>query len=289
MKSYISISLLTLALLTSCSQPPAAVVNKGDLYFGRYETFKGKEEVATYSSDRQATQPPTIAAKYKKQEYGISSPVPEVEVSDIGAAKKPKPPEPVELSEVAVIAQAESPLDKKVEAAKMAETVPEVKAEQLPQVSKEPVKLASTVDAKQPELLQADLQSQHFVWPVQGKVISKFGPKMNGLVNDGVNISAKEGTPIGAAADGEVVYVGNALTGYGNMAIVRHADGWMTAYAHASRIAVKKGDKVKRGAVIGYVGKSGDVSSPQLHFGVREGKKPVNPEAVLPKTLTISG
>lgn len=124
-----------------------------------------------------------------------------------------------------------------------------------------------------------------FIWPVEGKVVSRFGPKKNGLVNDGINIAASEGEPIWAASTGEVVYSGNELKGYGNMVIIRHAKGWMTAYAHASDVLVTKGDRIAQGDLIGYVGSSGSVNQPQLHFGIREGKTPVNPEELLPRRL----
>ena len=95
------------------------------------------------------------------------------------------------------------------------------------------------------------------------------------------NIAATQGEPIVAAADGQVVYSGNELAGYGNMVILRHQDGLMTAYAHADRVLVDKGQEVKRGVAIATVGKSGGVSTPQVHFGVRLNKTPVDPTGYL--------
>lgn len=120
-----------------------------------------------------------------------------------------------------------------------------------------------------------------FIWPVKGKVISEFGSKKDGEYNDGINIAAQQGEPIVAAADGEVVYSGNELRGYGNMVIVRHDNGLMTAYAHADRILVSKGERVKQGVAIATVGKSGGVNQAQVHFGVRKNKEPVDPMTVL--------
>ncbi|MCC7259534.1 MAG: M23 family metallopeptidase [Alphaproteobacteria bacterium] len=120
-----------------------------------------------------------------------------------------------------------------------------------------------------------------FLWPVQGQVISRFGAKQGGAYNDGVNISAAEGTPIHAADAGEVVYVGNELKGYGNLLIIRHKDGWMTAYAHTGDITVKRGDTVRKGQTVATVGATGSVTRPQLHFAVRKGKKSVDPLSVL--------
>ncbi len=124
-----------------------------------------------------------------------------------------------------------------------------------------------------------------FIWPVaDGKVISHFGPKSAGKSNDGINIAVAEGEPIWAVAGGTVVYAASDLKGYGNMIIIRHDGGWMTAYAHARSIAVKKDATVKQGDIIGYVGMTGGVTSPQLHFAIRDGRTPVDPELYLPKT-----
>ena len=114
-------------------------------------------------------------------------------------------------------------------------------------------------------------------WPVRGKVIQAFGPKSGGGQNDGINVSVPEGTPIKAAEDGVVAYSGNELKGYGNLVLVRHANGFVTAYAHASELAVRKGETIKRGQVIGKAGATGNVSGPQLHFEVRKGATPVDP------------
>ena len=114
-------------------------------------------------------------------------------------------------------------------------------------------------------------------WPVRGKVISGFGPKENGLKNEGINIAVPEGTSIRAAADGVVAYAGNELKGYGNLVLIRHEDGYVTAYAHASELFVKRGDTVKRGDVIAKAGQTGSVSSPQLHFEVRKGAVALDP------------
>jgi murein DD-endopeptidase MepM/ murein hydrolase activator NlpD len=120
-----------------------------------------------------------------------------------------------------------------------------------------------------------------FLWPVQGEIASGFGPKAGGTQNDGVNIVARRGTAVHAAADGVVVYVGNELRGYGNLLLVRHAGGWMTAYAHNDELLVGRGAKVKRGQVIAKVGGTGGVSSPQLHFELRQGGRPVDPLQVM--------
>ncbi|MCC6471002.1 MAG: M23 family metallopeptidase [Alphaproteobacteria bacterium] len=125
-------------------------------------------------------------------------------------------------------------------------------------------------------------RSMHgFMMPVEGKVIASFGPQIGGLSNDGINIAAPRGAPVKAAEHGVVVYAGNELRGFGNMLLVRHEGGWMTAYAHLATMAVYRGNKVERGQPIGTVGMTGNVTSPQLHFEIRQGKQPVDPEKQL--------
>jgi murein DD-endopeptidase MepM/ murein hydrolase activator NlpD len=120
-----------------------------------------------------------------------------------------------------------------------------------------------------------------FRWPVRGRVIAGFGPKPNGLQNDGINLAVPEGTPIKAAEDGVVAYAGNELKGYGNLVLLRHSNGFVTAYAHASEILVKKGDVIKRGQTIAKSGQTGSVTAPQLHFEIRKGSTPVDPAQYL--------
>ena len=116
-----------------------------------------------------------------------------------------------------------------------------------------------------------------FLWPVKGKIIVGFGPRKGGFHNDGINISARAGTPVRAAENGVVAYVGNQLPGYGNLILIKHADGWMSAYAHGSSVLVQRGLFVKRGQIIAKVGRTGNVNQPQLHFELRRGDRAVNP------------
>ena len=121
-------------------------------------------------------------------------------------------------------------------------------------------------------------------WPVKGKIISEYGAKPNGLKNEGINIAVPEGTGIRAAESGVVAYAGNELKGYGNLVLIRHEGGWVTAYAHAKELFVKRGDIVKRGDVIAKAGQTGSVSSPQLHFEVRKGATAMDPMKFLAST-----
>jgi murein DD-endopeptidase MepM/ murein hydrolase activator NlpD len=129
----------------------------------------------------------------------------------------------------------------------------------------------------------ANSSTPGFRWPARGRVVSGFGPKTNGQGNDGINVAVPEGTPIKAAEDGVVAYAGNELKTYGNLVLVRHANGYVTAYAHASEILVKRDEHVKRGQVIGKAGQTGSVTSPQLHFEIRKGSTPVDPIPFLDK------
>ena len=120
-----------------------------------------------------------------------------------------------------------------------------------------------------------------FLWPIEGRVISAFGPKPGGMHNDGINIDAPIGSAVRAAQSGVVAYVGNELRGYGNLVLIRHAGGWMTAYAHNDALLVETGDIVERGQVISLSGMTGRVSRPQVHFEIRLDDEPQDPLGLL--------
>ena len=116
-----------------------------------------------------------------------------------------------------------------------------------------------------------------FVWPVEGDIVAKFGPAGKGLHNDGINIAVKRGVPVRAAENGVVAYSGNELQGFGNLLLIKHADGWMSAYAHNEQLLVERGERVQRGQEISRAGQTGSVRSPQLHFELRRGTRAVDP------------
>jgi len=120
-----------------------------------------------------------------------------------------------------------------------------------------------------------------FIWPVKGEVIGEFGTSGKGQHNDGINIKVPLGTPVAAAEDGVVAYAGNELRGFGNLLLIKHADGWMTAYAHNQTLLVKRGETVKRGQKIAKAGDSGGIGEPQLHFEIRQGTRAVDPQTLL--------
>lgn len=122
------------------------------------------------------------------------------------------------------------------------------------------------------------------VRPLDGKVISKFGDNLDGVPNDGVNIKAAAGTTVKAISDGEVLYAGNNLDeSFGNLVVIQHENGIISSYAHLKDISVRKGARIKAGEKVGSVGKTGDVSQPQLHLEIMKDNTPENPEKYLGK------
>jgi murein DD-endopeptidase MepM/ murein hydrolase activator NlpD len=162
-----------------------------------------------------------------------------------------------------VAAKFEAP---KAEAAKVAKAEANVDAEST--ASLQPATTAAS---------PSDSANPEFRWPARGRVIQGFG---NGG-NDGINIAVPEGTQVKAAESGVVAYAGSELKGYGNLVLIRHPNGFVTAYANNGSINVKRGDQVKRGQTIALSGQSGNVASPQLHFELRKGSKPVDPSTYL--------
>ena len=119
--------------------------------------------------------------------------------------------------------------------------------------------------------------TQKFIWPINGEILIKYGSGDPGFFNDGINIKSSLGTAVKASNDGEIIYSGNEIPGYGNLILIKHNKNWITAYAHLEKIGKKKGDLVKRGQPIGIVGNTGNVKDIQLHFEIRKGKNAVNP------------
>ena len=157
-----------------------------------------------------------------------------------------------------------------------------------PAIGEAPKKQVAAVQPKIKEPVMAEAPASpsglSLRWPLKGKVISGYGTKPGGLKNEGINISVPEGTSIRAAEGGVVAYAGNELKGYGNLVLIRHAGGYVTAYAHAKELLVKRGDTVERGGIIGKAGQTGSVSSPQLHFEVRKGATALDPNKYLTST-----
>ncbi len=174
------------------------------------------------------------------------------------------------------VAQAESQLKQAVPAKKPASLL--FGGIAVPTTKPRAAKLSTTTEtlytASIPTLAAHD---DGFLWPVSGRVISNFGVKQNGLHNDGINIAVSKDAPVRAAQSGIVSYAGNELKGYGNLLLIKHADGYVTAYAHNNRLLVRRGDQVNQGEIIAEAGATGSVSSPQVHFEIRKGRNAINP------------
>jgi murein DD-endopeptidase MepM/ murein hydrolase activator NlpD len=147
-----------------------------------------------------------------------------------------------------------------------------------------PAVKADKMAAAAPQAAAQAVDSSKLRWPVNGRVIAGFGGRPDGTHNDGINMSVPLGTEVHAAEGGVVAYAGSELKGYGNLVLLRHDNGWVTAYAHNDELLVKRGDKIKRGQVIGKAGKTGTVDQPQVHFELRQGSKPVDPTPFMEKS-----
>ncbi|XYD09925.1 peptidoglycan DD-metalloendopeptidase family protein [Methylobacterium sp. NMS12] len=155
-----------------------------------------------------------------------------------------------------------------------AEKVEKVAAKEAPKAAPAAAAPAKSEPAATGSVAEA---AENFRWPAKGRVISGYGTSGN----EGINIAVPEGTPVKAAEEGTVAYAGSDVKGYGKLVLVRHANGYVSAYAHNGEIDVKPGDKVKRGQTIAKSGASGNVTSPQLHFEIRKGGAPVDPMSQL--------
>jgi len=165
-------------------------------------------------------------------------------------------------------------------------TTPSSSAESQPPPAK-PGQIAPSPSPKQaaapePSTTPPSRSGPGFEWPLEGRIIESYGTGANGTHNDGINIAAKPGEPVRAAEAGVVAYAGNELRGYGNLVLIKHKGGYMTAYAHNSKLLVKRGDVVKRGQEIAQAGATGTVDSPQLHFEIRQGTRAIDPTSLLP-------
>jgi len=122
-----------------------------------------------------------------------------------------------------------------------------------------------------------------FLWPVDGRIVTRFGPGQTGERSNGINIAVPTDTPVRAAADGVVAYVGDGIAALGGLVIVRHGGNWTSVYGHAAKLLVRRGQAVKRGQTLALSGATGYAPRPQLHFELRRGRLPVDPVAQLPR------
>ncbi|MHB2166264.1 peptidoglycan DD-metalloendopeptidase family protein [Alsobacter sp. R-9] len=248
---------------------PVAIERPAPVGSARMQLVKGAQPVATTKT--------------------AAAPAPAAKPEPVKTAKvEPTKAEPakVEAKKPAEVAKVEKPKAEPVKPLQTAKVEPAK-----PEPAAEPVKAAAAPAAtaqKAPAAPAAEPQETasiasggkaaltDFRWPARGRVITGFGGK-GGTQNDGINIALPEGTPVKAAESGTVAYAGNELKGYGNLVLIRHDNGYVTAYAHNGELKVKRGDTVQRGQTIATSGQTGNVSSPQLHFEIRKGSTPVDP------------
>ncbi|QUS40122.1 LysM peptidoglycan-binding domain-containing protein [Tardiphaga alba] len=252
------------AVATAPAKPAAAAtthyVNRGDTLM----SISRKNNVPVAELARANGLSPTAQLKLGSK---INVPAGRSAVAAAPTASAPAPlgaPSTIAAAPVAPVATAP---------ARVAAVEPQQKA-RLASATATPEETVSEAPAKAAEATGA---LPTFRWPVRGRVVTGYGAKTNGKSNDGINVAVPEGTPVKAAEDGVVAYAGNELKGYGNLVLVRHSNGYVTAYAHASELMVKRGETIKRGQVIMKSGQSGEVGSPQLHFEIRKGSSPVDP------------
>ncbi len=301
--------LLVLLSATACTQPPAKVDMRGNQAFSNRDSA-GSTRMAYNSAQGFYSQPLdgkspynpasvyTNTPRFESDETYSSVYVPPVERVDLPPQQQAQQSAPFAQSQPAPFAQQQpAPFAQPQEAERVSpwrvpggdqsmnapvQAEPESQAVVLYDETMTPVQQTSSAELAP----SAGGSSAGFMWPVGSKkVISSFGPKAGGQVNTGINIALAEGEPIWAAADGEVIFVGNEGKSFGNMVILKHSAGKSTTYAHMSRATVDKYDRVKQGDIIGYVGTTGSVSQPQLHFAIRDGKDAIDPQKFLPNKL----
>lgn len=252
-------------------------------------------QIAAKPGGTPATPPvsPSPASPLPKAEpVKTSEPVKPVEpAKPVTSAPKPEGAKPVEPAKV----EPPKPEPAKPEAPKTADADEAGEPATPVPVPDAPVKKPSRDEVVAALPTPPPRGGRSFQWPVTGRIIATYGPQDKGLHNDGINIAAAKGAPVRAAENGVVAYAGDEIRGFGNLLLIRHADGYMTAYAHNEVLLVNRGDTVRRGQVIARVGQTGNVTSPQLHFEIRKGTQAVDPEqylgrptASLPSRLTAT-
>jgi murein DD-endopeptidase MepM/ murein hydrolase activator NlpD len=271
------------AIATRYGIPPAAILAANGLKSPAQVTPGSRIVLPVYNAAGAAPQAPARVAQ-----AAPSQPAPATSHTTMrlvqGAQPKGHETKAAEIkkAEPKSIAKVEpkKPEPKQAEVKKVEE--PKVAAKAEPQkVASAPVKAEPVAPAKADPVETASVSTQEkaggdagFRWPARGRIIAGFGGKGG---NEGINIAVPEGTPVKAAEGGVVAYAGSELKGYGNLVLIRHDNGYVSAYANNGEISVKRGEKVRRGQVIAKSGQTGNVSSPQLHFELRKGATPVDP------------
>jgi murein DD-endopeptidase MepM/ murein hydrolase activator NlpD len=216
---------------------------------------------------------------------GAGPPRASVAAASVAAPPPPRPPDASPPSTGPDLPPVTSPDRPSVSSAPLAP--PEAKPAPTMAVPTPPQAVPEAPDYSKPPPPPA-VGGSAFLWPVRGHILATYGTKSDGSHNDGINIAAPRGTAVEAVDAGVVAYTGNELRGYGNLVLVKHANGWISAYAHCDQVLVKRGEKVARGQVIARVGSTGNVSEPQLHFELRRGQHSVDPREFLTPSPTAA-
>ncbi len=238
--------------------------------------------LATAAAPRPATPTPAVPATTAAANQNVHV---VAAINEIAKANNIQPTATLSVGDRLIIPAAQAPAAKIAAAAtpapQKAIVASAASKETEPVPSASVVAPADALDKEAAKLADANSVVPKFRWPANGRVIAGYGPTTNGQQNDGINIALPENTPVKAAEDGVVAYAGNELKGYGNLVLVRHPNGYVTAYAHAKELLVKRGDQVKRGQMIARSGQTGNVNTPQLHFEIRKGSSPLDPTRFL--------
>jgi len=265
------------------SPPPSTVPGPTQEQAAIPQPPRAPEAIAAPASHPPQTILPGPSAILPEPSAMTPAPAQPTPVHTAALPQPPAPPSGAAKAEPAVVQLDSPPPAKQAEAAP-----PKLAASLTPSQPSAPaqalVPLNSPPPAIAPPPAQADAASPsggRFPWPVRGRILGAYGNSPGGGHNDGINIGAPLGTPVRAIDGGTVVYSGNEVKGYGNIVLIRHANGWISAYAHLADVGVKQGEAISPGEVIAKVGDSGGVSEPQLHFELRRGNKPVDPRTYL--------
>lgn len=298
LKNNLIISVLSLVFVSACTQPPAQIEMKGQQSFSRGNQSSYNSSSSRYGSNNSSSSSSSNYNSNTNSSYD-SAPVSEAteqnaSVSSIGISDLAPPSSTKQETKEPQFKDEEISSPIKSESKKGSKPVLKTTVNpwtNKPRSSNEPqakpIKQEVKVAVKEEKVVVAKTKvSSELKWPIAGKkIISSFGAKGAGKANDGINIAAEDGDPVWAAAGGQVVYVSNEMKGFGNMVFIKHNGARTTSYAHLSRIIVDKYDRVEQGDVIGYVGTTGSVKTPQLFFSLHKGKEAIDPQKYISKEV----
>ena len=263
--------------VVSSSKLPASKrpVSVADASEAKPRSRPGQTKTAAKSSDTKSseTKPAPRVAQAPPAKSEPAKPAKVAAAKPVESQKTAAKVEPKTKAEPKMKAESKTTAESKTMASSKTAAAP-VKTAKAEPAKPAPQQEAAKPAAKEPEATgTVQASGSDFRWPARGRVISGFGTGSN----EGINIAVPDGTPVKAAGDGVVAYAGSEVKGYGNLVLIRHDNGYVSAYAHNGEIDVKRGQKVARGQTIAKSGQSGNVTSPQLHFEIRKGSTPVDP------------